>query len=546
MDRTVSLLLISLASITCVFGSMRAQVLITEFQAAPADPEPEWVEVHNVGTKAVTLTDWQLCDERSCTSIPSLRLNAGQIAVFTKDPDALLAAYAIPSAARVVEVSLPSLNNTTDAVVLQDPDGVVMDQVVYDLGDFEPPRSAEREGSAADEGTNYSNRWTPSISRNGATPGALNSVVVLEDDVGISALETQDHALAVVLQNQGRTSVVDLPIYVTIDTIERRHVVEVLGVGSSASVQIPLSSLGWPGQWGSVYITIRIGRADNRGENDTLSARINTPPPTGTIVINEIMFDPWADGSDYVEIVNTGSSKVDVGGWTIEDERGDRGVIPWPLVLPPGGYQVIANSMSVQKLMDSGVPAVLSKTVNLNSTGDLVLLRSGSGFRVDEVEFQDDWHLEVVGETKGLSLEKLSPALVSNSRASWATSTDVRGGTPGAPNSAARPVQFTTTLAAQPNPFSTDRRERRHPAVVSFTQPFRHAIARMTVCTTQGRAILDLLNGALIGTSGGAVWDGRDGDGLPVVPGPYVIVLECVDAVSNAVHHATAVVVVGE
>jgi len=526
--------------------SVAAQVVITEIQPAPAGDEPEWVEIQNTGTSAVTITGWQICDERTCTEIPSARLSAGQRAVLTRDLAALQSTRTLPAEARLLEVSLPSLNNTTDAVALLDKQGALVDSLPYDLGDFDPPRSLERAGTMVDGAPVFEAQWTSCIDRSGSTPGRGNSTLVLDDDLAIVNAQAGNDGLVLTVLNLGRTTAIDVPISYRIEESSRTITLEIVGPATQESVLIPLAQLGWPTTWGAVDVAIEIGRPDDRHENDTLTIRTSTPPPTGTITLNEIMFDPWPESSDYVEIANTGPDTVDLSGWIVEDERGDQGAIPPNTRIPPGGLIVAANDDAVRSLMDSGVPAVLSSAVNLNATGDLVVLRSRDGYRVDHVSYSDHWHLEVLSERKGLALEKRAPGLVSNSPASWTTSAHPLGGTPGSPNTTSVDVPADTELTVAPSPFSSDRRHPKHPAVIGFTQPFRHAIASMDVRTVEGALVRRVLDGGLIGTTGGAVWDGRDEQGQRVRPGPYVVVLECVDAISSGVHHATAVVVVGE
>ena len=536
--------------LTCLFLLMaisaQAQIVITEIQPAPAGDEPEWVEIENISAKAVTISDWFFCDERSCKPLPSARLAAGQRALLTKDLDGLRTTRSIPDGVRLIEITLPSLNNSTDVVMLMDTDSVIVDRLDYDLSDHDPPRSLERVGEEIDGTLQYRDLWASSLDRTGATPGRRNSTLILNDDIALVHALAEDDGLAVQVKNLGRTMAFDVPFDILAERSRRTQTIEVIEPGAAITLLIPMADLGWPEAWGAVDVTVSILRSDDRAENDTLSIKTHTPPPTGTISFNEIMFDPWPDGSDYVEFANNASDTIDVGGWIIEDDRGDRGSIPPDVRIPPGGLVVVSNSSAVQTLMDSGVPAVLSSSVNLNATGDRVVLRSADGYRVDEVEYQADWHLDVVSEVKGLSLEKRAPELISNSPGSWTTSAHPRGGTPGAPNSVSLEIDISSSISAAPSPFSSDRRHGAHPTVVSFTQPFRHAITRIDIRTPDGQPVRRLLDGALAGSEGAAIWDGRDENGRRVRPGPYVVILESVDAISSRSHHDTAVVVVGE
>jgi len=520
--------------------------VITEIQPAPATAQPEWVEIENTGLKAATITGWQICDDRSCAEIPSARLLSGQRAILTRDAAGVRAASPLPPDVRLIEVDLPTLNNTTDAVVLRDEQMQQVDSLAYDLARHPVPRSLERQGEATETAVLYQDQWTASVDRSGATPGRLNSVVIVASDVGIESVEGADDAVLVRVSNRGRQRMVDVPVILQL--LQRRLVrtVPVVETGESQAVSIPLADLGWPLLQGIHQTQVVVGAGDSRPENDSADTVLHLPPPPGTVMLNEILFDPLPGMDDYVELANTGADTLDLGGWILQDEGGGTARLPAGARLSPFGFLVAANSGSVAEMMDSGVPAVLSSAVNFNSTGDQVVLRTPSGFRVDAMTYSSAWHTDVITQVKGLALEKRGVVLVSDRAASWTTSTAPRGGTPGAANSVARDAPDRGVLSIRPSPFSSDVRSLRHPAVIAFEQPFPQAVAQMTVFTPDGALVAALLESAYVGSHGGAVWDGRDRYGARVQPGPYVVVLECVDAVSSAVHHATAVIVVGD
>ena len=72
-------------------------------------------------------------------------------------------------------------------------------------------------------------------------------------------------------------------------------------------------------------------------------------PPT-SIVISEIMFNPATDeggpGSpEWIEVVNTGASAVDLGGWLFDDEDATNwGAIPAGTILNPNQIAVFFDS----------------------------------------------------------------------------------------------------------------------------------------------------------------------------------------------------------
>ena len=122
-----------------------ADVLLTEVQARPATGEPEWIEIRSAGAEPVDLGDWAWSDSQSAPRRigGEVVLTASERVVLTADPAAWQAFY--PSAA--VQVLRPeggwsTLNDSddesgqADAVLLYDPDGVVVDHMSYRAADI--------------------------------------------------------------------------------------------------------------------------------------------------------------------------------------------------------------------------------------------------------------------------------------------------------------------------------------------------------------------------------------------------------------------------
>ncbi len=102
------------------------------------------------------------------------------------------------------------------------------------------------------------------------------------------------------------------------------------------------------------------------------------------IRINEIMANPeGVDGSEeYVELVNTGTAPVDLSGWTISDERGERHVFE-PVVLMPKDALVVYSGTR------QGVGRTVASTgaLGLTNNADSVILHDANGVLIDRVEY---------------------------------------------------------------------------------------------------------------------------------------------------------------
>jgi hypothetical protein len=113
-------------------------ILISEVLYDPpagcTEPGAEWVELYNAGSSAITLTNWQLCDDSSCDTIPMTTIQPNQGLVVAGAQAAFLACYTCGSG-HVVYVADGALGdglgNDGDRVRLLDNNGVEVDAISY-------------------------------------------------------------------------------------------------------------------------------------------------------------------------------------------------------------------------------------------------------------------------------------------------------------------------------------------------------------------------------------------------------------------------------
>ncbi len=535
-----------------------SQILLTELQPVPAAGEPEWIEVENLGGQNVRLSEWMLCDARSCVRIPASAMARGMKQestvpargrlVLTRDAEALLETRTIPDHVPVIEFALPSLNNSTESVFLRDEDSSLVDSMSYNMKKHVKGRSVERTGSEVSNKVVYDELWASNLSVDSASCGLLNSQVRLPRDRRIAGIYVYDADIGIGVVNHGLEALPGTTLFCRgsgggpdLDTTTSG-----LRPGEHFEWRIPLASLGWPARQGALDLHFYVREHDDRATNDTLHVTLNLPPPAGMVTLTEIMYDPWPDMRDYVEIANRTSDTIQLTGWMVEDAAGLRCTVSTLSTLAPQGYGVVSSADDVRGMMPTGLPAICNPILDLNASGDRVALRSPAGFLVDEVWYKPEWHQPELPSSKGVSLEKLDVMLSSNASTSWTSSGALQGGTPGAPNSVRATVVATFDLHAVPSPFSSDRTSPIHPTVIGYSQPFRHAIASLSIREPDGTLVRALLNGSFTGASGAVAWDGCDHEGRRVRPGPYVAVLECVDAASANTHRAVCMIVVGE
>ncbi|WP_428264132.1 lamin tail domain-containing protein [Haliangium sp.] len=105
----------------------------------------------------------------------------------------------------------------------------------------------------------------------------------------------------------------------------------------------------------------------------------------GGVILNEILAnEPGSNtAGEFVELVNTGTSSVDLSGWTISDARAVKHTFAAGTVLAAGGAVVVfGSSAGIPAGLDNAVGASAS-SLSLNNGGDTVTLRDDRGAQID-------------------------------------------------------------------------------------------------------------------------------------------------------------------
>ncbi|MBL1213474.1 MAG: hypothetical protein HND52_08955 [Ignavibacteriae bacterium] len=276
-----------------------------------------------------------------------------------------------------------------------------------------------------------------------------------------------------------------------------------------------------------------------------------TPSANMDIVINEIMFEPDTDNSEFIELFNRSSEFIELGGFTITDEAGNS----YPLsnssfILPPNEFYLLAADSSIlfnySNLNDFANKFIVDESsLGLINTGEMIMLKDLFGNTIDSVYYSDDWHNQNINITKNKSLERLNPNISSNDAANWSTSVSAGGASPGVQNSIyTESISTAAKLSVSPNPFSPDNDGFEDFTVINYnlTQPV--AQMRVKVYDSKGRLRRTLLNNQPSGASGTIIFDGLDDDGNPLRIGIYILFIEALNSSSGVIDQMKEVVVV--
>jgi hypothetical protein len=292
--------------------------------------------------------------------------------------------------------------------------------------------------------------------------------------------------------------------------------------------------------------------------NNVLEKDIFIRYPPRTLIINEIMYHTREGQPEYVEIYNPGEEAVDLLRWSIRDRETPGGHInryilsDTSVFIEPGSFAVLSADSSIFDWFELNgtetyVVSAGRVALGLSSLGDEVMLLDPSHSVIDSVAYNPSWHHPDVFETRGRSLERISPYIESQNPDNWSTSAGPLGGTPGRHNSVFTEAPVTSArLEVHPNPFSPLSVGFDAHTIITYNLPQQTAMVRLRVFDSKGRQIRTLLNNQPSGPSGRVIWDGRNDHGRVARLGIYIILLEAYDGNRSGLTQIKSTVVLAD
>ena len=253
------------------------------------------------------------------------------------------------------------------------------------------------------------------------------------------------------------------------------------------------------------------------------------------LVVNEIMFDPGTNNSEYIEFYNLSDNFADIGGWKFEDKNRNSYKLSETsfLIQPKDYFLIVADSSAVNhyNLFEYSNKHIAGESnLGLINTGGLILLKDVRGNVIDSVFYSDNWNNENITITKNKSIERINPAFNGNDPLNWSTSADPDGGTPGYQNSIfAENLNNEKNITISSNPFSPDNDGFEDFTIINYNLTQATAQVRIKIFDSKGRLVRTLLNNQASGQNGSVIFNGLDDDGKALRIGIYIIFLEALN-----------------
>lgn len=506
-------------------------LVFSEVMADPAPqvrlPDLEYMELYNRSGEQFDLTGWQLVVNGRIYRLSEQHTDSG----LRISPGGYLL---------VTGINLP--NEGGELILLTEND-MVVHAATYGIPwqgpDWKREGGWSLESPDPDRICGISALWSYSEDPSGGTPGRLNSLDARIEDVEPPAL----------LYSGFRYNQAVFSLYFSEPVRYSYWVPSHFPISPGnlfpewVEASFPLSDridLGLPegmadGGTFSVSIPFLVDCSGNITRNRKAPGGFPHPPTHGSIVINEVMYAPEDGTPEYIELYHAGQFFCDLIDLGIAiTKEGDAGWNPVPVssisrLMAPGTYLVLTRNVNqfidAYSLDPSGRWVEMNTWKTLDNGGGIITLTDRAGQALDQVPFSDQMHMELLGDTRGISLERMDPFQPGDRKDNWHSAASIAGyATPGEPNS----QQAGTGLAGdilevRPKVFSPDNDGWEDLLEITLS-PGGHGWAiHLMITDLEGRKVRTLANNDLAGTMSVYRWDGESDHRHMVPEGIYLL-----------------------
>lgn len=267
---------------------------------------------------------------------------------------------------------------------------------------------------------------TPGVGTGDASGGSkgygLVGVRVIETELGLRVVRT-DPANGAALTQFPSSYTVEFNTAFDPTTLQASDLT-LDGVAATAVEMIDVDSARFtlPATAGEGLQTVHIGA----GEILSVGGTYALEEFTGTfsvitgpgVVINEIHYDSGSDANpwEFVELYNSGSTAVDLSGWSLSQAVDY--TLPADTMLGSGEYLIVAQNPA-EFTNHFGVPSVGPFLGRLSNGGEVIELRDAIGNVQDEVDYNLGFPWPTIGEIAGHSIQLINPNLENDRGGNW-------------------------------------------------------------------------------------------------------------------------------
>lgn len=519
-------------------------IVFTEIMPDPIPsiglPEVEFVEICNRSKNPIDLSGWSLSDGSTSSILPSVILMPNKFLVLCPST----AAKDFDAYGDIMPLSkFPSLNNDGDQITLKNPQGISIDSVAYRKEWYREIELSEGGRSLElidpDNVCGESENWTASEAEQGGTPGSVNSTNAERPDLSPpEMLRVVVESTNVIRLDFAEKLSAQLPLPTSFKivpdvTVERAAFVD----QSLRSMRLYLQQDLRQRTLYTIGVTALADCAGN-SEHTTQTFAMPEAAQVGDLVINEVLFNPFPGGVDFIEVYNKSDkyimlSSVEFASVNEASLSNRNNITNEQLLIGPTEYIAFTTDLSI---LQHQFPQ--SDKRRLLLVEDLPSLPDDEGhfalvsedLIIDQLHYTRSMHSVFLKDDEGVSLERISFDVPTNTHDNWKSASAFSGyGTPGGVNSNVRiSYGLDESVVIDPRVFQPGSMDKDF-TLIRYN--FQHGgwIANVKVFDAEGRHIKTIAENQLLSAEGFMRWDGDRDDGHQSRIGYYMIQFEVFD-----------------
>lgn len=266
-----------------------------------------------------------------------------------------------------------------------------------------------------------------------------------------------------------------------------------------------------------------------------LNVYIPDTPFLYDVVINEILFDPYPESEDFIELYNRSTKDLDLS--TLQLCRYTKGIrtncvqlSDSALAFRPDQYiTVCADIVSLCQIYNCQHPNSLIqlKTPPMNNDQGIIILLSNNQV-IDSLSYTKDMHLSLLDDTEGVSLERISPSAPSNQASNWRSASSIaKFATPGYVNSHYSETDFPNfKIMLNHQLISPNNDGFQDDLSIGYSLANDNYIANLYIFSLNGTLLHQPINMEHIPSEGQLRWDMVSSSGALMPEGHYVVFVE--------------------
>ncbi|HEY9125361.1 MAG TPA: lamin tail domain-containing protein, partial [Bacteroidales bacterium] len=535
-----------------LFKPKAFDVVVSEIMADPSPsaglPEFEYLELFNRSDTSINLENWQIHADNKMVKLPKVVLEKDSFLIVSyKNAKGVFDKYG------KTVYCLPDvyfLNNGGANISIADSTGQMVSYCWY--ADSWHTDAIKKKGGWSLEwadksdlcGGSYS--WKASKSKTGGTPGKKNS----EGSTKVNDIKIKPSKILV---PNDSTLIVSFNKPVDIDAVLDKSlfqiglsIVSVVNVKFGAnfySLELFLSGHLEKGVTYTLNFSDKICDCNGKPIVKTeLSFVLPLEADSNDLVINEVLFNPYAGSTYFVEFYNRSDKPLDIGSLyfarfdTLTNE-----VYNFCSISEQGSFLMPHKIMAIckdtlllskfYKLYDTCVVLSNRDFPSLDNKQGRIGIINRQQQIIDQLNYYEDWHLPFLSSKEGVSLERLSSEALTNDRNNWYSAAGTYGyATPGYANSQKQVNNITNDgiISITPEVFSPNGDGFNDFTTIEIKPSETGVLGAIKIFDSNGNMVRTLLQQQLISENDRFVWNGLSDTNKILPSGIYIVWLRTI------------------